>query len=87
MPGTACACGARRAPARLHEDAVGADAGLAGIAEGRGDDAGRRRVHIRVVEDDVGRVAALARAGTGLRTGRGVGELVVCPLRARCQSC
>ena len=42
----------------LHEDAVGADAGLAGIAVFRGHGAGDRHVDIGVVEDDQRRVAA-----------------------------
>ena len=42
----------------LHVDAVGADAGLPGVAELRGDRALDRRIEIGVVEDDEGRVAA-----------------------------
>ena len=42
----------------LHEDAVGADTGLAGIAVFRGHGAGDGRVDIGIVEDDQRRVAA-----------------------------
>ena len=44
--------------AGLHENAVGADAGLAGVAVLRGHGAGDRLVEIGVVEDDQRRVAA-----------------------------
>ena len=44
--------------AGLHEDAVGADAGLAGVAEFRGHHAGHGCIQIGIVEDDEGRVAA-----------------------------
>ena len=42
----------------LHEDAVGADTGLAGIAVFRGHGAGDGRIDIGIVEDDQRRVAA-----------------------------
>ena len=44
--------------ARLHVDAVGADAGLAVVAELGGHGAFHRRIQVRVVEDDEGRVSA-----------------------------
>ena len=47
----------------LHQDAVGADAGLAGVAVLRGHGALHRGVQIGVVEDDEGRVAAQLHAG------------------------
>ena len=42
----------------LHENAIGADAGLAHVAEFGADSAFDRRVEIGVVEHDEGRVAA-----------------------------
>ena len=42
----------------LHQDAVGADAGLPGVAELRGDRPFHRRVEVGVVEDDEGRITA-----------------------------
>ena len=44
--------------ARLDEDPVGADAGLAGVAELGGHAAGDGLRHVGRVEDDEGRVAA-----------------------------
>ncbi len=51
---------ARGQRACLDEHAVGADAGLARVAEGGGHDAAGRGVDVRVVEHNVGRIAALA---------------------------
>ena len=42
----------------LHQEAVGADAGLSGIAVLRGDRAFDRRIQVRIVEHDERRVAA-----------------------------
>ena len=50
--------GERVVDAVLHVEAVGADAGLAGVAELGGDRAFDRRVEVGVVEDDERRVAA-----------------------------
>src|SRR3546814_7591079 len=44
--------------ARLHIEAIGADAGLAAVAIFGGKRAFHRRVHIGVVEDDEGRISA-----------------------------
>ena len=44
--------------AGLHQDAVGADAGLPAVAELRGDRPFHRRVEIGIVEDDEGRIPA-----------------------------
>ena len=55
VPLAACGQGAC-----LDEHAVGADAGLARIAEGGGHDAAGRGVDVRVVEHNVGRITALA---------------------------
>ena len=44
--------------AHLHEDAVGADAGLAGVAEGGARDALGGQLHVSIVEHNEGRVAA-----------------------------
>ena len=46
----------------LHQDAVGADAGLAGVAELAGQGAGHRLIEIGVVEHDEGGVAAQLQA-------------------------
>ena len=53
----------------LHEDTVGADTGLAGIAVFRGHSAGDRRVDIGIVEDDQRRVAAELKAHLLQRAG------------------
>ena len=44
--------------ASLHVDAVGAHAGLSGVAELRGDHLAHRRVEVRVVEHEERRVPA-----------------------------
>ena len=46
----------------LHKHAVGADAGLPGVAESAADDTRRRRVHVSVVEHDEGGVPSQLQA-------------------------
>ncbi len=53
----------------LHEDAVRADAGLAGVAELTRHNAGNRQIEIGIVEDDKWGIAAKLKAEAFDRAG------------------